>query len=131
METIPEAVFPDNQPEEAAQPKEEAPGTQPMEVEATPTVSPLSEPTEGKLSLTAVGDKIVRVVDDLNLRTGAIIEVTKEGQETDPSDPTKDAKVAPEYHDRTFVYTTRSERYLLRVPKDLPRSEFLRRLQEQ
>eukprot|EP00969_Alexandrium_andersonii_P306631 13555469-Alexandrium_andersonii.AAC.1 len=55
-----------------------------QQTESTSTVSMLSEPTEGTLSLTVVGAKVVRVVDDLNLRTGAIIEFSKEGPGLDP-----------------------------------------------
>eukprot|EP00969_Alexandrium_andersonii_P301292 13319843-Alexandrium_andersonii.AAC.1 len=41
------------------------------------------------------------------------------------------AEVAPEFHNRVCVYTTRSERYFLHVPRDLSHGEVLRRLQEQ
>eukprot|EP00969_Alexandrium_andersonii_P022726 994664-Alexandrium_andersonii.AAC.1 len=140
MDLIPE----EPQPEEEERPAREAPAPQPMEVEvkaeegvaADPATPPhaaaVSEPTEGKFSLSVVGKKVVRVVDDLNLRTGAIIEVTREGPGTNPGDPVPEGiTVAPAFYNRVFTYTTKSEQFMLQVPRSLSSDEVIRNLQEQ
>eukprot|EP00969_Alexandrium_andersonii_P056929 2510520-Alexandrium_andersonii.AAC.1 len=40
--------------------------------------APASEPTEGMLGVAVVGGEVVRLVDDLNMRAGAIVEITRE-----------------------------------------------------
>eukprot|EP00969_Alexandrium_andersonii_P301236 13317667-Alexandrium_andersonii.AAC.1 len=67
----------------------------------------VSEPTEGKLSLSVVGKQVVRVVDDLNMRTGTIIEVTGGGLGANPGDPVLEGvTVAPAFYNRVFAYST-------------------------
>eukprot|EP00969_Alexandrium_andersonii_P214690 9482074-Alexandrium_andersonii.AAC.1 len=66
------------------------------------------------------------------MRTGAIIEVTRGGLGANPGDPVPEGvTVAPEFYNRVFTYSTKSEQYMLQVPRDLSPDEVIQNLQEQ
>eukprot|EP00969_Alexandrium_andersonii_P240504 10618144-Alexandrium_andersonii.AAC.1 len=64
----------------------------------TPENAPASEPTEGMLGVAVVGGEVVRLADDLNMRTGTIVEITRGSDVANPAD--LPFEVSPNFHNR-------------------------------